>query len=119
MWHADFYKTAPKDVKITRADVVRIGRYLLPSWGPTLLILTCIVVTSILGVIPPLLMREIIDHAIPQKNTAELNWLVTAMIAAPLLSGLVGVWQNYLITVMAQGVMLDLRRGMYEKLLRQ
>ena len=41
------------------------------------------------------------------------------MIAAPLLSGLIGVWQNYLITLMAQGVMFDLRNEMYGKLLRQ
>jgi ATP-binding cassette subfamily B protein len=44
---------------------------------------------------------------------------VAAMIAAPLLSGLIGVWQNYLITLMAQGVMFDLRNEMYGKLLRQ
>ena len=41
------------------------------------------------------------------------------MIGAPLLSGLIGVWQNYLVTVMAQGVMFDLRNEMYGKLLRQ
>src|SRR5262245_55738554 len=33
MWHRpDFYAKAPKDIKITRADIVRIGRYLLPEW---------------------------------------------------------------------------------------
>jgi ATP-binding cassette subfamily B protein len=120
MWHRpDFYAKAPKDIKITRADIVRIGQYLLPAWKPSLLILTCIVITSLLGLVPPFLVKRIIDHAIPEGNRVELNWLVVAMVAAPLLSGLVGVWQNYLITVMGQGVMFDLRRAMYDRLLRQ
>jgi ATP-binding cassette, subfamily B, bacterial len=120
MWHrSDFYSQAPKDVKITRADILRIGRYLLPAWRPSLLILTCILLTSVLGLVAPLLVRLIIDRAIPSGNRGQLNWLVAGMIAAPLLSGLIGVWQNYLITVMAQGVMFDLRRSMYDRLLRQ
>jgi len=120
MWHRpDFFATAPKDVKLTRADVVRIGRYLLPSWRPSLLILACILTTSVLGLVPPFLVKRIIDDAIPSGSRTELDWLVGAMIAAPLLSGLVGVWQNYLITIMAQGVMFDLRRTMYDRLLRQ
>src|SRR5262245_8585865 len=120
MWHhPDFFKAPPKDLKITRADLTRIGRYLLPEWKPSLLILTCIVITSVLCLIPPMLVQRIIDHAIPAQDRAELNWLVAAMIAAPLLSGLVGVGQNYLITVMSQGVMFDLRRTMYDRLLRQ
>ena len=109
----------PKDVKIRKEDVVRIGRYLLPAWRPTALILTCIIVTSLLGLVPPYLMREIIDHALPNRNGTQLNWLIGAMIAVPLASGLIGVWQNYLVTVMAQGVMFDLRNQMYRKLTRQ
>jgi ATP-binding cassette subfamily B protein len=104
---------------LTRADVVRIGRYLLPAWRPSLLILMCIVLTSVLGLLPPYLMREIIDHAIPERNGTGLNWLVAAMIAAPVASGLLGVWQNYLITVMSQGVMFGIRKQMYATLLRQ
>ena len=119
VWNPTFYAPAPKDVKVRREDVVRIGRYLLPAWRPSLLILTCIVLTSLLGLIPPYLMREIIDRAIPEKNGAALNWLVAAMVVTPLVSGLLGVWQNYLVTVMAQGVMFGIRNAMYQKLLRQ
>jgi ATP-binding cassette subfamily B protein len=118
-WHPHLFADAPKDVKITRADVVRIGRYLLPEWRSSALILLCIVATSLLGLLPPYLMRLIIDVAIPTRNGTELNWIVAVMIATPLLSGLIGVGQNYLITVMAQGVMFDLRNDLYARLLRQ
>jgi ATP-binding cassette subfamily B protein len=120
MWHhADFYSKASTDVKVTRADVVRIGRYLVPAWRSSFLILACILITSVLGLVPPYLVKRIIDHAIPSGSGRELNGLVVAMIVAPLLSGLVGVWQSYLITTMSQGVMFDLRRQMYDRLLRQ
>ncbi|HEX4825879.1 MAG TPA: ABC transporter ATP-binding protein [Candidatus Polarisedimenticolaceae bacterium] len=113
------YGDAPKGVKLRRQDMVRIGRYLLPAWRTSLLILVCIAVTSVLGLVPPLLIREIIDHAIPEKNGRLLNQLVALMIGLPLLSGFIGVGQNYLVTKMGQAVMFDLRNEMYARLLRQ
>src|SRR5205814_2884554 len=41
------------------------------------------------------------------------------MIGAPLIAGFIGVAQNYLVTVMGQGVMFDIRNDMYDRLLRQ
>jgi ATP-binding cassette, subfamily B, bacterial len=118
VFHFD-YREAPKGVRPTRGDFVRIARYLLPAWKPSALILSCILVTSLLGLIPPLLIREIIDRAIPRRDNVLLLWLVAGMIGAPLVSGLIGVWMNYLVTLMSQGVMFDLRNEMYGKLLRQ
>jgi len=117
-WHFN-YSEAPKDVKPTRRDFARIVRYLLPAWRPATLILFCIATVAILGLIPPLLIREVIDKAIPTGDVKLLNGLILGMIAAPLLAGLLGVWQNYLITVMGQGVMYSIRNQMYERLLRQ
>jgi ATP-binding cassette subfamily B protein len=118
MFHFN-YQEAPKDIKATRGDFTRIARYLLPAWRPSALILTCIVVTSLLGLIPPLFIREIIDHAIPRGDLTRLNWLVAGMIGLPLVSGLIGVWQNYLVTAMSQGVMFNLRDEIYGKMLQQ
>lgn len=117
-WHFD-YDVAPKGVKVTRGDARRILRYLLPAWQPSLLIITCILLTSLLGLIPPLLVRELIDKALPAHDGARLNWLIAGMIGAPLLAGLIGVWQNYLVTAMGQSVMYEMRTDMYDRLLRQ
>jgi ATP-binding cassette subfamily B protein len=117
-FHFD-YDSAPKGLKPTRGDFARIGRYLLPAWRPSMLILACIAVNAALGLVPPLLIRDLIDRALPDRNGIQLNWLVAGMIAAPLLAGLIGVWQNYLVTLVGQGVMFDLRCGMYDRLVRQ
>jgi len=119
LFNPNLFGEVPAGTKLRRDDLVRIGRYLLPAWRPSILVLTCIVITSILGLVPPYLMRLIIDEAIPQRNGVELNWLVAAMVVTPVVSGLLGVWQSYLITVMAQGVMFDLRNEMYGRLLQQ
>jgi ATP-binding cassette subfamily B protein len=118
MFHFN-YQEAPKNVRPTRRDFQRIARYLLPAWRPSALILGCIVVTSLIGLIPPLLVREVIDRAIPQGDRSLLNWLVAGMIGIPLVSGLIGVWQNYLVTAMSQGVMFNLRDEIYGRVLKQ
>ncbi len=113
------YQDAPKDVRPTREDFRRISRYLLPEWRPSALILGCILVTSLLGLVPPLLIKEIIDRAIPRGDSGLLNWLVAGMIGLPLIGGLIGVWQNYLVTAMSMGVMFNLRDDLYGKMLKQ
>ena len=117
-FHFDF-SDAPKNVALHRGDVRRIWRYLLPAWRPSLLILLCILLSALLGLIPPLMVREVIDRAIPRHDGILLDLLIAAMIGAPLLSGLIGVWQNYLVTVMGQDVMLEIRTDMYDRVLRQ
>lgn len=117
-FHFDFGE-APKGVKLQSGDMARIARYLLPTWRSGALILLCITTSAALGLIPPLLVREIIDKAIPGKDVTLLGWLVAGMIGAPLAAGLIGVWQSYLVTQMGQAVMFDLRNQMYDRLLRQ
>src|SRR6476646_5692614 len=97
----------------------RIWGYLLPSWKPTVLILFCIVVSALLGLVPPLLIRELIDRAIPHHDGRLLNLLIAGMIGAPVLASLIGVWQSYLTTLMGQNVMHEIRVDMFERLLRQ
>ena len=111
--------TAPKGVKARRGELLRIGRYLLPSLGASLPLLACIVSGAALGLVPPYVMHVIIDTAIPQHNGTLLNWLIAAMIGAPLIASVIGLWQNHLVTVMTQSVLFDLHNEMYGKLLQQ
>src|SRR5262252_3475234 len=118
MFHLNFDE-APKTFALKPGDMRRIWRYLLPAWRPSLLIVLCILASALLGLVPPLMIREVIDRAIPRHDPWLLNGLILAMIGAPLLAGLIGVWQNYLVTVMGQGVMFDIRNDMYDRLIRQ
>lgn len=67
----------------------------------------------VLGLIPPLLMRQIIDGAIRQRNYPSLWWLAAGLLAFPAVGAVVSVGQSYLNAVVAQTVIHDLRAAMY------
>src|SRR5262245_2196294 len=104
-------------LKLDRATLGRIGGYFRPYWLPSLLVLVCILAGALLGLVPPLLIRALIDEAVPSRDEAQLALLCLGMIAAPTAAGLVQVAQTYLNTVVGQRVMLDLRNESYARLL--
>ncbi|MCU6790754.1 ABC transporter ATP-binding protein/permease [Paenibacillus sp. WQ 127069] len=74
---------------------------------------------ALIGLIPPLVMKEIIDTAIPQGDKRKLIELIGLMVLLPVSSGLLSVWQNHQNTKVGQGVMRDLRRSLFANLQRQ
>src|SRR5439155_16953049 len=69
--------------------------------------------------LPPLLVKTLIDQALPERDGFLLNVLPLGMVLVPLLAGLVGVGQNYLNMRVGQAVMFDLRNDLYDNLQRQ
>lgn len=74
---------------------------------------------AVIGLVPPLIMKEIIDKAIPQGDKRMLMEMIGLMVLTPLASGLLGVWQNHANTKVGQGVMRDLRSSLFRNLQRQ
>src|SRR5262245_34500749 len=79
-------------------------------------VLVAILATSLIGLINPLLLKQLIDVAIPEKNWNLLLLFVGLMIILPIINGLIGVGQSYLNNVIGQSVMHDLRTALYEHL---
>lgn len=101
------------------------GRLLRRVWGfarpylrRTLALVLTIFISTALGLVTPLLFRDLIDHALPERDFQRLNWLAVGMIAVPLLDGLVGVWQRHLSAYVGEGIIFDLRRALYTHLQR-
>jgi len=113
------YDEPAAGTRLTPGGFRRIAGYFRPYRGEAFRITLCILATALLGLVPPLLVRDVIDHAIPGKNFDLLLRLVTLMIAVPAVAGLIGVLQNYFAVRVGQAVMFDIRNEMYEKLLRQ
>jgi ATP-binding cassette subfamily B protein len=102
--------------RVGRTLLRRVLAYARPYWAYVLLILLAIAITSLLGLIPPLLYRDLIDNVLPQGDLARLNLLALAMIGIPLIDGLIGVGQRYLSARMGEGIIFDLRQEMYAHL---
>ena len=65
------------------------------------------------GLIPPLLIRELIDTAIPQHHLQLILLLGGGLVLFPVGSALLGLGQNYLSIIIAQGMIADLRERLY------
>lgn len=103
-----------KDVKLSRIfELFRAYRLQLS------VILGIALASAIIGIGPPLVMKEIIDRALPESNKQLLWILVGWMVALPLSAGLLGVWQNHLNNKVGQSVMRDLRKSLFSNLQRQ
>ena len=96
----------------------RVATFFRPYTRDIGLALVSMIFVSGLGLVPPLILKEAIDVAIPQSRGSYLNILVVGMVALPLASGLAGVGQTFLNSRVGQGVMRDLRTRLYAHLQR-
>ncbi|MBE3552309.1 MAG: ABC transporter ATP-binding protein [Kyrpidia tusciae] len=96
----------------------RIAGYFRPYALLLAGVIGSIVLGSLLGLVQPLLIRGIIDRAIPRRDMVLLSELAGLIVATALASAAVGVLQGYLNARIGQGVMFDLRNQMYRHLVR-
>jgi ATP-binding cassette subfamily B protein len=96
----------------------RISRLFTPYRGRLFTVLGLIVVSAGLGMVSPFLLRDVLDHAIPENNDGLLAMLVAGMIAVSIATGVLGVGQTWLSNLVGQRVMHDLRAQVYRHLQR-
>jgi ATP-binding cassette subfamily B protein len=94
----------------------RAVRLLLPHRGLLLGYLAAIALASLVGLAPPLLIKQIIDKAIPEQDGALLNWLSVGIVVFILIGAFNGVAQSFLGNSISQSVMFDLRDRLYRHL---
>jgi ATP-binding cassette subfamily B protein len=96
----------------------RILRLFRPHRGRLAAVLGLILVSALLGMVSPFLLREVLDTAIPEQDTTLLAALVGGMIGISIATGVIGVGQTWLSNVVGQRVMHDLRTAVYRHLQR-
>ena len=99
-------------------DAPRRARSSPPTRPASATVLVLILVSALLGVISPFLLRDILDEAIPENDDGLLIALVAGMIAISIATGALGVLQTWLSNVVGQRVMHDLRAQVYRHLQR-
>ena len=108
----------PADPAVRRANFRRIVRLFRPYRRRLGAVSALIVFSAGIGVISPFLLREVLDEAIPEQNVELLTALVAGMVAIPVVTGVLGVWQTLLSNQVGQSVMHDLRTQVYRHLQR-
>ena len=96
----------------------RVLRYSRPYRWQILGMLIMILLTTGLGLLTPLILRDLIDHTIPSGNVRRLIWLALALLLIPILSGIINIWQRRLNAQVGEGVIYDLRVALFTHLQR-
>jgi ATP-binding cassette subfamily B protein len=107
MWSSMFSPDKPKIER--KVDWKRLGSFFLPYWKQEALTLICIMVGSVIGLLPPLFAKWIIDDAIPQHSMSLVAFYVGGMAVSAISSGVIGVYQGYLNSLVGEGIMRDIR----------
>ncbi|HEU4919928.1 MAG TPA: ABC transporter ATP-binding protein [Candidatus Limnocylindrales bacterium] len=94
----------------------RIVGFFKPYKAQVAVVLVAILLTSFIGLVNPILLKLLIDEAIPKLDFGLLNLFVGLMIVLPIVSGIIGVGQSYLNNIIGQSVMHDLRTELYAHL---
>lgn len=102
--------------KTDARTVRRIAQAFSPYKLQVVLVLIAIILTTVLGLVNPLLIKFIFDDAITPKRTNLLLLFVGLMIITPIITGIIGVGQTYLNNVVGQSVMRDFRNRLYQHL---
>src|SRR5579862_3691541 len=113
----------PADPAVRRAHGRRIVRLFRPYWAKLAVVLTLILISSGLGVVPAFLLKAVINTFVTASKSGHFDFhhlsiLVGAMIAISIFTGATGVVQSYLSTQVGQRVMHDLRTQVYRHLQR-
>ena len=97
----------------------RAVRLFRPYRPQLFVVIVLVLIIAALGIITPLLIREVIDDVIPNNDRTLLGWLVGIMIAVTVFSGFVNMAEVWLHVGVGVRVMRDIREAVYAHLQRQ
>ena len=119
-------QTGLYDNKLVADYLNRVGQRLVPSDSEKLspyrrtiaLFLVFILVAALLALVPPLVVRQILDHAIPDSDRTQIWWLAGLAVVAALLDALLQIGQRWCSARVGEGLIADLRRALFAKVQR-
>ncbi|MDI3310956.1 MAG: ABC transporter ATP-binding protein [Thermoanaerobacterium sp.] len=111
-----FYRETDEKPHITKSLILRILKYFLPYWKLMIVLFMTVISTSVLGVVPSILTKNVIDIALPEKNLKLLVIYILLSFATTLLLNIITVGQSYLNSIVSKSIIRDLRSIMYNHL---
>lgn len=103
---------------VTWGLLKRVLGYSRPYLGLILGMLLMTLMVSGLSLLTPLILRDLIDRTLPNRDLPRLAGLVVALLAIPLMTGGLNVFLRQLNARVGEGVVYDLRSTMFSHLQR-
>lgn len=102
--------------KVTKELLLRIFSYLKPYRKQLLLVLTAILCSAVMSLMPSVLTGKIIDEGLIAQNLHKLILFILLSFGVTLAANLIGILESYLNTWIAQHITFDMRNAMYRHL---
>lgn len=123
MWRYGYMTEDDKKPKITWALVRRVLGYARPYRIPIIIGLVLILIQSGIGLLTPLILRDLLDNTFPSElnplgDVARLDRLALGLILIPIVSSVIGIIIRRVNSRIGEGVIYDLRVGLFSHLQR-
>ena len=106
-------KNAPK---VTKELMLRILSYLRPYWLQLLLVLSAIVLSATLGLLPSIITGRVVDEALVGKDMKLLVQLLLMAFVTLAASQVISVLESYINAWISQRIIFDMKNQMYDHL---
>lgn len=111
--------SATKGVTLTPGLVRRVWRFAHAYRARVLWFLLIVVLESVLGLAPPLVIKQIIDHSVPQKDLGQVTILAILMVVVAFANAGLSMAERYLSSVVGEGLIFELRTALFDHVQRQ
>ena len=104
--------------RIGRETRRRVWGFARPYRRQIAAFMATVVASTFLGLLPPLLIRQVFDVAIADGNGGYLNILFAVMLAAALGEGLLTLLERWLSSTVGEGLIFNLRAALFDHVQR-
>ena len=110
--------SAVEGVTLSRPTLRRIWTFARPYRRLLTVYVLGIFVAALLALVPPLIIRQIIDTAIPNDDRAMITWLAVLGVAAAVADAGLNVLQRWCSAFVGESLIFDLRSALFTKVIR-
>ncbi|MGZ6966466.1 MAG: ABC transporter ATP-binding protein [Acidimicrobiia bacterium] len=109
---------AVRGKKVERELIRRVLRMTRPYRGALIGFLIAVIAAAVIGVVPALLFRSLIDTAVPDKNQALVLGLAVAAVLIALTSAMLSLIQRWYSARVGEGLIYDMRVALFDHVQR-
>ena len=109
---------AVKGASVGRQTLRRVWGFARPYRGTIAVFLVSILAAALLALVPPFVVREILDNAIPDSDRGRIVLLAAIAVGAALADAGLAILQRWCSARVGEGLIYDLRRALFAKVQR-
>jgi len=123
MWETGWWDflhddTDSKNRRVTWPLIKRVLAYARPYRTHIIFLMITMVVSTSIGLLNPLILRDLLDNAIPNMDVGRLNLLALGLVTIPIVNSAIGIFARRLNSLIGEGVIHNLRVSIYAHLQR-